>query len=338
MKRVTATLAIAAMALFAAGMAAAPDAAVAQAGGPVGAPGLRGDLCPITGCKLPGLVVPNNLSNCQNGANVHEPLKFDPKAILCNTGPIDPATWVYGPQNDLTAEEKAAPFYNQVKARMAQGLPVTGTRWSAPDGADYCTVAKYDDAKNHFTWADQFHAALDNSVLYAKWQSYCPGMDYVTTAARGSAGGWPDEREAQRDTDGGAIVFIRPMKSVREAQENIFWYYWPPFGHRSSGGSNVYNDIIMATKNGSYRKSFNNNLVMIAQINTVAGARVAGDIAAMEGIHALYLDEDALRLHSTGVADYDLLATGIRAAAKNNKKYLCTVDRRATPATMTCNP
>ena len=62
------------------------------------------------------------------------------------------------------------------------------------------------------------------------------------------------------------------------------------------------------------------------------------DIAALNGIHALFLDEDNLRLQSTGVADYNQLANAVRAAAKSHNKYLCTVDRKATPQVMACNP
>ena len=128
------------------------------------------------------------------------------------------------------------------------------------------------------------------------------------------------------------------MNSVRDAQEAIFWNYWPPFGHRSQGGSTVYDDKIKETKNAPYRDSYNMNLVMIAQITTVAGARAAAAIAALDGIHALYLDEDNLALQSTGVADYGQLAGAVRAAAQGNKKYLCTVNRKGTPQIMTCSP
>lgn len=333
MKRFCLTLGAAALAMTA--WVAASSTVLAQGG--AGLPP-KTPVCPDTGCKIPGITVPNELNTCANGANVHDTAKFDPKSVLCNSGPIDPATWVYGPRHDLTTEQKNAPFYNQVKARIAQGLPFMGTRWGAADGSDYCKVAKYDEASNHFTWADEAHAPLDNSVLYAKWQSYCPGMTYDTTAARGAAGNWVDEREAQRDSDGGAIVLIRPMNSVRDAQEAIFWNYWPPFGHRSQGGSNVYDDAIKATKNAPYRDSYNQNLVMIAQITTVAGAKAAADIAKLEGIHALYLDEDNLQLQASAGGDYGQLAAGVRAAAANAKKYLCLVDRKATPQVMTCKP
>jgi 2-keto-3-deoxy-L-rhamnonate aldolase RhmA len=334
MKRSSVALSVVGAAVIAGMMAGAVSTMAQQASQPA-----KATPCPASGCNTPGLTVPNGRMACGEGrgANVHDST-FNPKTELCNTGPIDPATWVYGPRHDLTPQQKAAPFYNPVKARMAKGLPVLGTRWGAPDGADYCSVAKYDEAKNHFTWADEGHAPLDNSTLYAKWQNYCSGLTYDTTAARGAAGSWEDEREAQRDSDGGAILLIRPVNSVRDAQEAIFWNYWPPFGHRSAGGSQVYDDKIKETKNAPYRDSYNQNLVMIAQITTVAGARAVADIAALDGIHALFLDEDNLRLQSTGVADYNQLANAVRAAAKSHNKYLCTVDRKATPQVMACNP
>ena len=118
-------------------------------------------------------------------------------------------------------------------------------------------------------------------------------------------------------------MLIRPVNSVRDAQEAIFWNYWPPFGHRSAGGSQVYDGKIKETQNAPYRDSYNQNLVMIAQITTVAGARAVADIARLDGIQALFLDEDNLKLQSTGVADYNQLASAVRAAAKSHNKYLC---------------
>jgi len=332
MKRLRVPLAVVAFAAAAAGLTGTAPPAMAQGAAPAA--------CPATGCKIPGITVPNGLVICKDagGANVHDVGKIDPKKELCNTGPINPETWVYGPRHDLTPAQDAAPLYSQVAQRIAQGLPFAGTRWGAADGSDYCNVAKYVPGKNDFTWADEAHAPLDASVIYPKWQKNCPGLTYETTAARGSLGSWVDEREAQHDSDGGAILMIRPVDSVRDAQQAVFWNYWPPFGHRSQGGSNVYDDVIKATGNAPYRDSYNKNLVMIAQITTVDGAKAANGIAALEGIQALFLDEDNLRLQATGVANYDQLAQGVKDAAKANHKYLCTVDPKARPVVMTCNP
>ena len=145
-----------------------------------------------------------------------------------------------------------------------------------------------------------------------------------------------DEREAQHDADGGAIVFFRPVNSVRDAQEIIFWTFYPPFGHRSQGGNQSATIYGQLTDQGGYRNSYNRNAVMIAQISTVAGARAASGIAALDGIDALFLDDEDLAFQSKGFADYDQLAAGVRDAAKASGKYLCTVDRTVEPNVMTC--
>ena len=102
-------------------------------------------------------------------------------------------------------------------------------------------MATYDERqRNHFTWADQRHSGLDNSQLWPMWlNTACPGLITRTTAARGALGSSIDEREAQHDADGGAIVFVRPVNSVRDAQEIVFWTFYPPFGHRSQGSNQM---------------------------------------------------------------------------------------------------
>jgi hypothetical protein len=313
----------------------------------VASPSVLAQSCPSTGCNIPGLTVPNNLDICQGtGTNIHDPTLFTKGHItqLCNTQPIDPANWVYGPEHDLTAAQQAAPFWNQVMTKMAQGLPVIGRRWSAPDGSDYCNVAPYVDSgpsANHFTWGDERHAALDNSTLWTYWRSntICPGLTYDTTGAKAALGSSLDEREAQHDGDGGAIVFFRPVNSVRDAQEAIFWSFWPPFGHRSQGGApSNYDAKISQIGAGAYRDSYNMNAVMVAQIATVAGAQAVDGIAALDGIDALYLDDEDLAFQAASVAQYNQLASAVRAAARAHGKYLCTVDRTATPNVMTCLP
>lgn len=291
-----------------------------------------GQSCPSTGCNLPGITVPNGLTTCPNtGTNVHN--SFPLGTALCNNQPIDPANWVFGPQNDLTPAQAAAPFWNPVQTRMQAGLPVIGRRVSAANG--YCSVATYNDADNHFTWVDQRHSGLDNSQIWPMWLNNCPGLDNAHTAARGALASSLDEREAQHETDGGAIVFFRPVNSVRDAQEAVFWTFYPPFGHRSAGSTQTgFYGSLPGT--GGYRNSFNRNSVMIAQITTVAGAQAAGAIAALDGVDGLYLDEQNLAFQSQGVADYNALANGVRAAARANSKYLCTVERTANPHVMTC--
>lgn len=312
-------------------------AAVVTAAAIAASPSVLGQSCPATGCAIPGITVPNGFTLCPStGTDVHN-TSFILGTTLCNNQPIDPATWVFGRQNDLTAAQQAAPFWNPMMTKMAAGLPVIGRR--ATTAAEYCSVATYNDTNNHFTWTDERHWGLDNSQLWPMWLNNCPGLVSANTAARGTLGSSLDEREAQHNSDGGAIVFFRPVNSVRDAQEAVFWSFYPPFGHRSAGNTqdgSVYPSLPASA--GGYRNSFNRNAVMVAHIGTVAGAQAADGIAALDGIDALYLDDGNLAFQSAGVADYNQLANGVRAAARAHGKYLCTVDRTATPNVMTCLP
>jgi hypothetical protein len=56
----------------------------------------------------------------------------------------------------------------------------------------------------------------------------------------------------------------------------------------------------------------------------------------LDGIDALLLDDQSLSFASEGLADYNELASDVRAAATANRKYLCTIDRTAAPHLMTC--
>ncbi len=307
--------------------------------------------CPSTqtnGCNVTGISVPNGLQLCQDGTNIHDPVKYPPgghTTVLCNTQAIDPATWTYGMENDLTPSQEAAPFWNPMMIAMSQGRVVVGHRWSqgtgsGATGSDYCNVYQYNATTNVFTWADQQHAALDNSTLWANWrtQNVCPGQTASNTAAQGTLGSLGDERESQHDGDGGAMVFIKRVDSVRDAQEAVFWIFWPPFGHRSQGGApSTYNSAISAVGAGPYRASYNMNAVLIAQISTVAGAQMADGIGALDGIDGLYLDQQDLQFQA-GAANYPALASGVQAAAKKYGKYLCTVDTTVSPQAMTCVP
>lgn len=268
---------------------------------------------------------------------------------LCNNGPIDPDTWVYGPTTNLTPKQQAAEYWNPVKARVVAGLPFSGRRVSAagpqtPGG--YCSVAPYDQAGNHFTWVDMVHSGLTYSQAWPMWpNAACPALNFTTTAARGVQT-LLDEREGQHSADGGAALYIIPVRSADEAREAVFWTYYPPVGHHSAGSNQIGSVYTGNTPSpdgpgqigvvdaGGYRNSFNRNVVMIAQIRSVQGAEQAAAIAAVEGIHAVHLDEADLA--SQAGAGYEALAQSVRAAVQASGKHFCTTDLTTTPHTMNC--
>jgi 2-keto-3-deoxy-L-rhamnonate aldolase RhmA len=212
-------------------------------------------------------------------------------------------------------------------------------------GSEHCSVAQYDIDNNHFTWIDMVHSGLIYSQVWPMWvNTACPGLNFTTRTARAIL--LPlDEREAQHAADGGAIIYIFPMDSVDDAREAAFWTYDPPVGHHSRGGSqlgSVYSGNTLSPDGpgqigvadaGGQRNSFNRNAVVIAQIRSSEGARAASAIAALDGIHALYLD--GADLESRGKHARSAIED-VRAAARSNGKHLCTVDRSTSPHTMTC--
>jgi len=274
-------------------------------------------------------------------------------AELCNTGAVNPDTWVYGPRVNLTPAQQTAPFWNPVKTRIAAGLPIVGRRVSAaaasaPGG--YCSVAQYNQTDNHFTWVDLRHTGLKVTQLWALWlNNACPGLNYSTTAVRGVQALSIDERENQHASDGGAMVFIVPVNSGADALEAVFWTVNPPNGHHSQGsgqmgtvnsgtGPEAYPGAatISVAAAGGWRNSFNRNAVVIAQIGSVEGARQAAAIASVDRIDAIFLDEADLASRSGRSADFEELANAVKVAARDHDKHLCTVDRSVTPNVMTC--
>jgi hypothetical protein len=317
--------------------AAAVLAVASMAGGPAAL--AQSGICPLTGNPPVPAAAPCNL----------QPIL--PAIGVPDTGTINPETWAYGPNTDLTDAQKAAAFWNPVKTRIELGLPFSGKRVSTPGPTSpggYCSAAPYDMNSNHFTWVDMIHSGLVYSQAWPMWvNTACPGLNLETKGAKGIL--LPlDERESQHAADGGAIVYIFPVSTVADAEEAAFWTYYPPVGHHSAGGNQLgaaYPGGSLApdggmgqttiTGAGGVRNSFNRNVVLIAQIGTVEGAKEAAGIAAFDLIHAIYLDEADL-LSRAGAKDYPGLASAVRNAAKANNKHLCTVDRSATPHTMNC--
>jgi 2-keto-3-deoxy-L-rhamnonate aldolase RhmA len=248
----------------------------------------------------------------KNSDAIHRPL---PGAV--NTGKIDPATWKFGPQYNPPAGAK---LWNPVKVKLLAGEKVTGgTLFSATDPATYCAFA---NAGYDFIWVEMQHDQKDWNQVARMWRT-CP----YARAAPGVRVAYADEREIQRATDAGALVIVVPtVDTVEEAQAAVNWTYFPPLGKRSNGGGQAFDASMWGGVPGGYRATWNDNVVLIAMIETIEGVKNAAEIAKVPGIHALFAasgDLGNFSGYAPGSPDYERLINAVHDAALAAGKKLC---------------
>lgn len=234
-----------------------------------------------------------------------------------NTGPFDPAQWVYGDAFDTSA---GASIWNPVKAKMLAGGKVTGgTIFAATDASTYCAMA---NAGYDFVWTEMQHYQRDWESVARMWRT-CPHANAVP----GVRVAYTDEREIQHALDAGALVLVVPtIDTVEEAQEVVNWAYFPPLGRRSNGGGQAFGAEMWGTVPGGYRATINTNLVLVLMIETLEGVKNAAEIAKVPGVSAIFAASGDLGNFSgyrQGQADYERIVNIVHDAALDAGVRLC---------------
>ena len=234
-----------------------------------------------------------------------------------NQGPLDPATWKYGPAYDA---EKDAEIWNPVMIKMMKGEKVTGgTVFSTDTPATYCAMA---NAGFDFIWTEMQHDARDWEAVGRMWKA-CPHANAVP----GVRVAYTDEREIQHAMDAGALVVVVPtVRTVEEGKAARDWTYFPPLGKRSQGGGPAFSPDFWGTVPGGYRNTINDNVVLIEMIETIGGAAVAHEIAEIPGVDAVFAASGDLGNFSgykQGEPDYERLINVVHDAALAAHKRLC---------------
>ena len=248
----------------------------------------------------------------KNSDAINTPLKGG-----VNTSKVDPGTWKYGTAFDPPAGAK---IWNPVKAKMLAGEKVTGgTFFSGTDPATYCAFA---NAGYDFIWMEMQHDQKDWNQVAKMWRT-CP----YAKAVPGVRVAYADEREIQRAADAGALVIVVPtVDTVEEAIEARNWVYFPPLGRRSNGGGQAFDGAMWGSVPGGYRNTYNDNIVLIAMIETIEGVKNAAEIAKVPGITALFAASGDLGNFSgyrQGSPDYERLINAVHDAALGAGKRLC---------------
>ena len=193
-------------------------------------------------------------------------------------------------------------MYNTAKMKLMEGKPIFGGTIESPDPNIYCTMA---NAGYDFTWIEMQHSTLTYADA-ARMIWACQGAK-ATPFLR-----VPDatESDIQKATDIGVLGIIVPtVDTVEKAEAAVRWAKYPPVGRRSSGGGQhraLYGD--------EYRRTANDNMVVVIMIETPIGVANAEKIAAVPGIDVIFAasgDLGNFSGHKQGEPEYEALVARI---------------------------
>jgi len=245
------------------------------------------------------------------GVDSHADKIAPPGAV--NQGAFDMNSWKFGHAFDAPAN---TPLWNPVKLKMMRGEKITSTTvMGNADPEVYCAAA---NSGVDFVWTEMQHSGGTWDSVQKMW-SHCPNAKAVPGVRIPSA----NQFDEQHALDLGAMVLVVPtVHSVAEAREAVKWAYYPTKGGRSQGHmSPAYNTVP-----GGYRSTFNNNLVLVAMIETLDGLKDADKIAALPGIDAVFAasgDLSNFAGYKQGDPDYEREINIVHDAALRAHKYLC---------------
>ena len=193
-------------------------------------------------------------------------------------------------------------LYNTAKQKLMDGKQIIGGTISSPDPAIYCAMA---NAGFDYLWIEMQHSPLTYQEVALMIRA-CPGAAAVPFIRVPDA----TEGDIQKATDIGALGIIVPMVSSVEKVENaVRFASYPPRGVRSQGGGQY-----GALWGSTYRKTANDNIMIIAMIESPAGVEIAAEIAAVPGVDVVFAASSDLRSfsgYSQGEPEYEALITAI---------------------------
>lgn len=204
-------------------------------------------------------------------------------------------------------------MYNTVKTKLMDGGQVVGGTVDTADPDVYCAMA---NAGFDFIWIEMQHSPLNyTDVARMIWACRdAPAVPFIRI---------PDatEGDIQKATDIGALGIIVPMVDTAEKMENaVKFAKYPPQGRRSQGGGQ-YGRLW----GRDYRQTWNDNVMIVAMIETLEGTAAAGEIAAVDGVDAVFVASGDLGSFSgkrQGDPEYESLVTQIKTETESEDKFV----------------
>jgi len=212
-----------------------------------------------------------------------------------------------------TAQQNAPRIYNTAKAKLARGEQIVGGTVTSPDPDIYCAMA---NSGFDYLWIEMQHSPLTyQEVARMIWACRgAPAMPFIRV---------PDSTpgDIQKAMDIGALGIIIPLvDSVEEIRSAVEYTMYPPRGKRSLG-----NGQYGALYGNDYRQIANDNVVIVAMIESPAGVSIAGEIASVPGVDVVFAASTDLGSFSgmrQGQPDYEAMVTTIHDATLEAKRRL----------------
>ncbi len=204
-------------------------------------------------------------------------------------------------------------MYNTAKTKLMAGGQVLGGTVDTSDPDVYCAMA---NAGFDFIWIEMQHSPLNyTDVARMIWACRdAPAVPFIRI---------PDatEGDIQKAADIGALGIIVPMVDTAEKMENaVRFAKYPPLGRRSQGGGQ-YGRLW----GSDYRQTWNDNLMIVAMIETPEGAAAADEIARVDGVDAVFVASGDLASFSgqrQGDPQYERLVSRIKSETENANKFV----------------
>ena len=194
-------------------------------------------------------------------------------------------------------------LYNTAKQKLLEGKQVFSFTQSKMDPAAYCEAAKHYD----YTWFEMQHSTLEYADI-EKMIATCPHAPAIPMIRLPDAQEW----HIQYATDIGCLGVIVPtVDDVNRAREAAQWARYPPYGRRSSGGGQY--NAIWGINGINYRKTIDENMLVVLMLETPTAVANAFDIASVPGVDVVI------------VGNADL--SSFSGFAQNSPEYLQLITR-----------
>jgi 4-hydroxy-2-oxoheptanedioate aldolase len=214
----------------------------------------------------------------------------------------------------VDAQQSASPrIFNTAKQKLQRGEQIVGGTVMSSDPDIYCAMAS---SGFDFLWIEMQHSPLTyQEVARMIWACRgAPAMPFIRV---------PDSTpgDIQKAMDIGALGIIIPLvDSVEEIRSAVEYTMYPPRGKRSLG-----NGQYGALYGNDYRQIANDNVVIVAMIESPAGVAIADEIASTPGVDVVFAASTDLGSFSglrQGQPDYEAMVTTIHDATIGAKRRL----------------